>query len=359
MFKAITIEGFRGITQVSVNDFGRVNVIVGKNNCGKTTLLEALFFSLSPTNIKLFVQANAFRALTHTGAFIWNSYFNKSADSKRIVIESALDKPEERRRLVITPLTRAHLGKGMKTGDEYFELVSNSRNSISSSAREILGLAGEFTSMKKGSNDRTFVSKIISRKGGWDDELPQNYEETRNGVFLTGSLLSADLAQRFERIQIQKEMDWIVKILRGIEPSLKSLSLGTGGIIYGDIGLDTLIPVNCMGNGFHKLLSVALALYDMKGGIVLIDEVENGFHYSSLNVMWDMILATAHDYKIQVFATTHSLECVKAFNDMALHHAKIKENKLYRMEKDKEKFFVTDYDLSTLSASLESEWEVR
>ena len=59
--------------------------------------------------------------------------------------------------------------------------------------------------------------------------------------------------------------------------------------IHGDIGLPLLLPIPLMGEGLRRLLSLLLAIANLKDGIVLIDEIENGFHYSVHKKVWQAI----------------------------------------------------------------------
>ena len=70
--------------------------------------------------------------------------------------------------------------------------------------------------------------------------------------------------------------------------------------------------MNVTGQGFNRLLILASVIIDSAGGIVLIDEIENGLHYSVLADVWRIVVRTAKDYKVQIFATTHSRDCYEA-----------------------------------------------
>ncbi|MFQ6120357.1 MAG: ATP/GTP-binding protein [Methanosarcinales archaeon] len=109
-----------------------------------------------------------------------------------------------------------------------------------------------------------------------------------------------------------------------------------------------------------RLLSIILAISDTQNGIVLIDEIENGFHPSSQEILWNAIFKSAKEFNVQIFATTHSMECVEAFSSS---YSKISQNnddiRLYRIERKDDDFRAVSYDHRTLEASLESEWEVR
>jgi AAA15 family ATPase/GTPase len=122
-------------------------------------------------------------------------------------------------------------------------------------------------------------------------------------------------AERFGKLDIVGKQDEVIKFLRIIEPNLtalSSVSMGNISMIHGDIGLKRKIPVSYMGEGVSKLLSIILAIANAKDGIVLIDEFENGLHYSVMQKIWEGIGRAAREFNCQVIATTHSYECLEA-----------------------------------------------
>jgi AAA15 family ATPase/GTPase len=117
-----------------------------------------------------------------------------------------------------------------------------------------------------------------------------------------------------------------------------------------------------MGGGILKIFSIILAILDTENGIVLIDEIENGLYYSSQEILWNAVLEIARECNVQIFATTHSIENIKALSSS---HSKIwqKQNvdnlRLYRIERKNGGFKVLTYNSKMLAESLDSKWEVR
>ena len=94
--------------------------------------------------------------------------------------------------------------------------------------------------------------------------------------------------------------------------------------------------------------------------MVTIDEIENGFHYSAMEVLWQAVFNAAKEFNVQVFASTHSYECVKAFSSAYSNMGRKKDEiRLFRIERKDDDFGVVAYDNEILKASLESDWEVR
>jgi AAA15 family ATPase/GTPase len=356
MYNKIVIENFRGIKHLKIGDFRQVNLFVGKNNCGKTTLLEALFLLTGPTNAELPIKINAFRDFTIIDENSWRLIFNKLDVNSNIKISGELEK--EKRNLIIRPNTKSVTMLPKTTIDKGRVDIKDSYSGL---FRAIDGLILEYSLTKTGNKKpKKIATKVVMKGPGIEVMFPKDYKELLKGVFINAKTISVDIAGRFNNIQIRKQSNRIINVLRQIEPSLDDLSLGADGIIYCDIGLNRLMPVNVMGDGMFRLLSIILAISDTENGIILIDEIENGFHHSSQELLWEAIFISAKEFNVQIFATTHSIECVKAFSSSYFRKEKnTDEMRLFRIERKDDDFRVLSYDYRTLEASLESDWEVR
>ena len=359
MYKKLTINGFRGIKHLEVEDFRQVNLFVGKNNCGKTTILESLFLLTGPTNPQLPLRINALRDFKIVDENSWSVFFNRLDINSDIKLSGELDKPREERNLVIKPNMKSATLSKTATDKELIDI----RGSYTGLAPIMNGLILSYSFVK--GRDKKYkkpiTAQVIATGTGIEFKMPKGYEETLSGVFINAKTISGDIGKRFNDIQIRKQTDRIVKVLRQVEPSLVDLSLGADGIVYCDIGLNRLLPLNVMGDGMFRLLSIILAILDAQDGIVLIDEIENGLHYSSQEILWDAIFESAKEFNVQIFATTHSMECTEAFSSSCSRIGKNNDDitRLYRIERKGDDFRVVSYDHDILEASLDSGWEVR
>jgi len=369
MFSKLRVQGLRGIPKLEINGLKRINLFVGKNNSGKTTILESIFLLIGATNPQLPLRINLFR-----GGFNVSDdnslrvLFNKLIVNTDILLSGELKNPSERRILKIKPHLQSTLSTNSTKSkmDQFFDL----EDSYAGTTSVIDGLVMEFSLLRgKAQKAEEFVSKIIvkeinTEKGAervLDSHPPQKYKEQLKGVFLNSRTIfyGGDLATRFNTIQIKKQTSAIVNVLKDIEPSLVSLTLGKDGVVYCDIGLDKLVPINVMGDGMFRLLFIIVSIFDSQNGVVLIDEIENGFHYLSQENLWNSILRASEEFNVQVFATTHSMECVKAFSSVSSRNSKHDTVRLFRLEKKAENIRLVSYDNKTLSSSIESDWEVR
>jgi len=360
MYKKVTIEGFRGIKNLDIEDFQQVNLFVGKNNCGKTSILEALFLLTAPTNASLPSKTNIFRGYNVIDENSWRVFFNKLDIDSDIRISGELGKPKEKRNLIIKPHTKTVADTTID------KKVIDIKDSYSGSTPLIDGLILEYSFVKGNKKSKNIITYILVKdkdngKGPIIEFTPpKDYKELLKGLFVNSLTLHyPNVAKRLDDIQVRKQTDPIIKILKQIEPSLDNLS-SIGGVIYCDIGFDRMLPINVMGDGMVRLLGIISAISDTENGIVLIDEIENGFYYLSHEIVWDAIFKSAKEFNVQIFATTHSIECVKAFSSS---YSKLYKNedsiRLYRIDRKEDNFKAVSYNHKTLEASLDSEWEVR
>jgi AAA15 family ATPase/GTPase len=170
-----------------------------------------------------------------------------------------------------------------------------------------------------------------------------------------------ELYVRLDKIIQLKAEKKFIKILNLIDPRIIDISLGSKNMIYFDLGLERRVPIQIMGDGIARLLSILVTIANYENGIVLIDEIENGFHASTLNLLWSSLREMAESYNVQIFATTHSLECVRTFSSTFSNELFSNDLiRLYRLERNKDnKFKAVKYTAEVLQSALESNWEIR
>jgi AAA15 family ATPase/GTPase len=351
MYENIKISNLRGITELSFDNLAQVNLIVGNNACGKTTLLEGIFFLIGAMNPLLPVNANIFRNLPFMSNVLWDTYFHNMNANTPIRIEGQVRGSTEKERLVIRPRkSKPHRDLNLTANSDV--LVTPPGDSETSLKLE--GLNFEYSTSKH--PEKAITTSIFIEK----DKIVTEGEKSREvrGVFL-GPATPKDWKERFATVQRNKKLDEVISLLRQLEPKTSDLRLNEVGFVEIDADLPRLIPANLMGGGFEKLLEVALTMLNFQNGIVLIDEIENGLHHSVQQKLWDAVLNWAHALNVQVFATTHSNECIKSFNKSLKGSLFKSQAKLFRIERKDDIFRSVEYTSELLNESLESDWEVR
>ncbi|UCH93824.1 MAG: AAA family ATPase [Candidatus Aminicenantes bacterium] len=359
MYKKIKIENFRGISQLQFKDLKQFNLIVGKNNSCKTTVLESIFLLTGPTNPDIPIRINSFRGFHLINDYSWSLIFYKLDIQLSSKLYGEVINPKEKRDLTIRPLKETAILKPQDPRKHNGHIVVNS--SHTAPVDRVNGLSFEY-SIKKGNSKETLKFHSDIRRNGKDlqKNLPNNYKNSLNGIFIYPNYGFGDNTRRFNDIQIKKQEKRILRILQKIEPGIKDLSVGSDDILYCDVGFNELVPVNIVGEGINRLLSIVLAIYEASNGVVLIDEVENGFHYSALEFLWEAIFESAREFNVQVFATTHSFENIKSYSSAYEKLGNKKDNmRLYRLEKEEERLELISIDHEMLKITLENGLEIR
>lgn len=361
MYTSFTTKNFRCFKDIIIDGLERVNLITGKNNVGKTALLEALWLYHGYQNPVLGITIDKFRGLDtfKKDDFLRNIFFNFDPDQP--ILLSAVDASGNELTLHITIAQRSvssvSIGNGTN-GETQPDLTA--AEIISQETTEPMDpeVVYEITDASG-----TRVSARAFFEGTSISVKPVAKGSKSSGIFLAARTAHnyAVIAERLSNLAVEKMEEVIVNALQVVEPRLLSLRVQyRGGIplIYGDIGLKRLIPFPLMGDGMSRLLGVALAMTDARNGILLIDEIENGIHHSVMPKLWKTLSALAERYNVQIFATTHSIECV-----LAAYEAFSAQDpygfSLYRLDQVKGDPRVVRYDKETLEAAVQTNLEVR
>lgn len=351
MFKSVKINNLRAITELEIDNLDRINLFVGQNNCGKTTILEAIFFLVGQTNPKLPINANVFRGLNFFSNEYWCSFFNNMNIDSDIGISAILCDTQKEQRLIIRPETQQQtptkpvspdvISVDFQNGDSKPALVTN-------------GLKLIFTNSQDPNTEETSTIRFDGNQFYTDDIKKSSI----SGIFVSPST-RFDWKVRFGSVQRKKRIDELISLLKEIEPHISDIRLNEVGILEAEVGLSRLIPINLMGGGIASFLSIALAMLDMQDGIVLIDEIEVGLHHSIQEKLWKGVFNWAEKLNVQVFATTHSYECIKAFSTWTKSSLFTDQSRLFRIEREEDTFKSVEFDATDLAISMEKTWEVR
>jgi len=171
-------------------------------------------------------------------------------------------------------------------------------------------------------------------------------------VFPGGPGTSESDAERYDSLNKADLVETFENALRTVEPDLKRTSLGLDNgrsIIHADVGYG-LVPFTTLGSGSKRLSTILLALTYGRKGVVLIDELENGFHHSALEKVWNIIYDFANNNGTQVFATTHSNECIQAAYNKFQNRDKL-NFQVHRIEKQQGKIEVHTFNCKIRSMS--------
>ena len=371
MLTELTVTNFRNLRAISLERLGRITLIAGKNGVGKTALLEALWLLSGPDLPELSTRLNAFRGLPITGPdTIFRDLFCDFDTLQDIKISAHGDWGYPTRELEISLQDRKQL---QATRSDNLEKASVERSTRPQAE-------GEFEIVFKYRHDD---GKEYTSRAWWYQEMPtpvglgpievagegvrqerQMVTDRAISVFMA-SLHRDDLqtiASRFGELQLKGEDAEILRLLRPLEPRLKGLipiTIRNTTVIHANIeGSNRPIPIQLLGEGLNRMFGFALAMDTVKGGLLLIDEIENGLHHTVLAEAFATLLEMARIFDVQVFATTHSDECIRAAHK-ALKEAGQHEAAFYRLQRINGEIKAVGFDHEMLETAIFHRMEVR
>jgi AAA15 family ATPase/GTPase len=150
-------------------------------------------------------------------------------------------------------------------------------------------------------------------------------------------------------------------LLKKVEPRLQAietLQTGSEPLLYADVGLNEMIPITQLGQGFNRLLDIYSEIVSAASKVLLVDEIENGLHHSVLPTIWQGLFHAVEEVGVQIFATTHSWECVLAADQAAREESKYDLN-LIRLDRVNDNIKATIIDKDAINTAKELHWEMR
>ncbi|MFM9949228.1 MAG: AAA family ATPase [Saprospiraceae bacterium] len=314
--REISIKGFRGIPDLTIPDLGRVNLVVGKNNTSKTSLLEAIFLLIGAANPNLIYNVNLFRSLTISEEDDLRFIFNKLDYKTYLQIEGWFQEKGYKRELKIKPgkkVIYAESTLSKKNGTHIFADINTATGEAI-----VNELILEFNNKEDRKKTQSFHGSLAYSNGNIIINHPAKYSESLRGTYVQPSIFGFGgiVEKQLENIIINKQEDKIINALKHIDPSIEDIALGASKMILVDIGINRLIPINLLGDGVIRMLNIILSISDTKNGIVLIDEIDNGLHFSTLSLLWKTVLEASKQFNVQIFATTHNYETLKYLKEL-------------------------------------------
>jgi hypothetical protein len=366
---SLEIRGYRGIRELKIERLGRANLIVGKNNVGKTSVLEA---------IRLYGQPGSPRDILSI-----LSARDETVDVKRGSLDDVQKPPlclfqnaafdgKTPPRITIGPVDRPRLDLEIKletrevpdTGREEQAAgrVNASGESVAVHTHLRFRMGGSWRLLRIDKLMRRFRQRretsYFDMHGRLDSECPL--------VFVTSCGIDREqLAALWDRIVQKPPVD--EEMLAALEIFNTSISRV---VFVADQdsesrvplvqlrGHRSLFPLRRLGDGVVRMFGLAVALAASSDGFLLIDEIENGIHYSVQPDLWRFLFKLATKLNVQIFATTHSWDMVKAFQLAAKEEAD-EEGIVIRLQRDGDAIRVTEFDEEELEVATRKQIEVR
>ncbi len=333
----ITIHKFRGLQELTLSNLGQINLLVGVNNSGKTSVLEAISTYCRPLDPLEWLNTAKRREIKYTNQPIFDALkwlFPQQIDADKtdfyegeIYISGDGRFPLRESRTIYREITG--IGEPSAIQKDWEDnLNNNNEDNIYDSS---------FNNIKKGIELNMEVNFFNSQINLFNQEPIQELSEKflfwENERFInkkpkTNIALSVDtvtpFTHRIEQLQIQLLSDAIfqrfkpevIKLLQMLDEEIIDLQIlirpHIRSILYIDHKKLGLVPLSAFGDGIRRLLFIALTLAKIKPGVLLIDELETAIHTEALGNSFSWLIQWCQNMNVQLFATTHSLEAVDA-----------------------------------------------
>jgi hypothetical protein len=355
MITGLSLKNFRCFRDFTLEGIRPVTLIAGANNVGKSTLLESLFLFMDRNSSDVFFKLNSLRGIhSNPSPFtLWEPLFF-DMDMRHGISIAVLDDENEQS---IT------LGK-----DASFSLSSMADVPflpvLGAGPDKPLSNSYPLRLDYKGRNTKC-VSHFFLMESARLVLLNQNptiVPTTQTQYIESRSVNPAQIANWLSEFEISNKKSQCIEIAKVLEPRIGDISVvnidGVGGV-YVDIGLTKKLSLNVLGGGVNKYMFIALCMLAHPGSILLIDEIENGFHYSLFPGLWEVIGRLAAETKCQVFATTHSYECLSGAAGLADNDVNGDLFRFIRLDRQDDGIVPRAFDNDSLGYAIRNDWEVR
>ncbi len=169
----------------------------------------------------------------------------------------------------------------------------------------------------------------------------------------------------WDQITLTEKEIFVIEALQIIEPAIQRIAFigetsnkRTPVVKVKDY--EKVVPLKSMGDGINRILSIILSAVNCENGYLLIDEFENGLHFSVQEQLWKVLIHLSSVLNIQVFATTHSNDCIDGFENAIQNSNDSSIGVLYRLEKDKETGIkAVKFDLDEVKIATDENIEIR
>lgn len=320
----LRVNTFRGIKDLEVRDLGDINILVGANNCGKTSLLEAIMLLSRPDDFANMLSIARLREMNRMfpswSASFFDSFlylFNRLNDELQISVSATINNID------VTSNIRGRIEKVLVDLNE----VTKNNPLINRRVRE--------GSISEGEEIDSFVGEIKANNIGQlsiEPYLPISFHKyerimrmNRTKPFINMTFVSTidHIVKNTFRTVIRnaKLKNKVVEVLKLFDTDITDLRLiqdddGRVSQVI-DNSLLNYMPLSTYGDGIKKVIALANGIAEAQNGVLLIDEIETSIHASVLNKVFLWLINVCKEYKVQLFLTTHSLETVDALLNCA------------------------------------------
>ena len=317
----IEINGFRGLERLELDGLGTFNVLLGANDVGKTSALEAIFLlsNFTDPNWSIAVQnwrnlrvnhfddlALLFRDLDVDTPIRLTAHSAGSVERQELILSAEQEKME----IDVGTQRMANGGDGRAHGTGSV----GSAPAVSASPRV---LRYDVAVKPRGGEPEKISNAIRVTDDGaiqFVEPLKPASQQTIWGAGIYVTVTPGYASAIIDNVKIQKRTEDLVRFLQTVNPRITDI-IGARDTAYVDTGLRQMIPLNMFGSGMMRATMILSPCILGNEQVLLIDELENGLHHKAILSLLKILLALSRERGMQVFATTHSIGVLESLQE--------------------------------------------
>lgn len=305
-FKDITIQNFRGISELKINDLGLVNIFLGKNNYGKTSLLESVFLLSGMSNAMLASRVNCFRDPSQTPnplGQIKYIFHNVQLDNKP-TFYGRMDNDDYRKMSITLNNTKKLQGPLIRNG-----MISTSEHSVNALCMSQSFETGRLKPNGKLESKKTYTCDFCTYENGqYSQDSANDFHENMSARYISSTSDTFNLMDELSLLVRANKKDEVIKLVKLFDPRIQNIEVLPDTVYIAFEGIQDLLPISLCGDGLKKFLYIISCVAGGKNKVLLIDEIDNGIHFSAYKLLWKSIIRMARENNVQLMITTHSKE---------------------------------------------------
>ncbi len=316
LLRDLTIENYRSFDKYRLDNLARVNLLVGDNNCGKTSVLEAVELFCSPSPV-IAIKRIA-RRRGETIPSVGERTVGRSVETVAGFFRDRSVRPGAHFRLTSVDSLVATID--IRTPRQR-KLIEDEPVDIFEQRLTLQVHAPRFATPPIQSAPLEPTGAFVATTGyGYSGTVPDSEFPAPSVEFVgPDSATSGESSSRWDRVILGGMKNRVLEAMRILYPSAIDINYLSGSGAASSRSQIVLSlrddsqpwQFGSLGEGSKRIFAISTALSSCHRGVALLDELDTGLYYSRLADMWRMVIQSAKDLDVQVFATTHSLDCIR------------------------------------------------
>lgn len=358
MYKSISIQNFRGIRDLNLKDLGLINIFLGRNNFGKTSILESFFLLSGMSNAEIPSRLNLFRdprqAPNPLGQIKY--IFHNVQTENHPTFIGEFDNGEYRSTCISLSNSKTLQGAPILRNG----MITSSEQRVSALCLALACESGKILSNSKKKKEHSFTVDFCTYENGqYSQDAAHNYHENMLARYIASDNSAFNLTEELSSIVRASRKDDIVQLIKLFDSRINNIEVLPDSTYVSYDGIENLIPISMCGDGLKKFLYIISCVAGNRNNLLLIDEIDNGIHFSAYPLLWSSIIKLAKRNNVQMMISTHSKEVLSVLAEV-IDNANSLDICAYTITKGKDDIMHSyRYDGSNIKTAIENHLELR